>query len=333
MFLTPVSELSLFIPVGTSSGPGASNEAFERFVKNIFANMPVNSQKAVRSDWNCYMRFIKANNGIAAVPATEGLAYQTMIGYVYYLRERFMVKTIRRRLHHLKVLFSYFGCPNPLMTSHELKKSISLVIKKVAKPAGQAEPLSADLLKAHTDKVDLSNLKALRDTMIVNLAYDSLCRSAELRVIRLDHVTKNDDGTGTVFVERTKSDREAIGSFRFISKTTMTLIKSWLDVTGIKEGYLLRAVTSAGTLKPYLATEIAPLSYDAVVGAFRAVNVNLTGHSARVGAAVDMVKQGISLEKIQLAGGWRDPGMILFYARKTAAEHSAAADMAKVMGR
>ena len=113
----------------------------------------------------------------------------------------------------------------------------------------------------------------------------------------------------------------------------MALIQRWLEVSGIKEGYLLRAVTSAGTLKPYLATEIKPISYEAVIAGFRSVHANLTGHSARVGAAVDMVKRGINLEKIQLAGGWRDPGMILFYARKTAAEHSAAADMANVLGR
>lgn len=334
MFLTPVTGQPQFIPAGTS-GQSASHEHFERFVTNIFANMPLNSQKAIKSDWNCYMRFIESTTeaGIVAVPSTEKQAFDGMVAYLNYLRERFTIKTIRRRLHHLKVLFSYFGCPNPLATSHELKKTISLVLKKVAKPSGQAEPLSADLLKAHMEKVDLSNIKALRDTLIVNLAYDTLCRSAELRVLRVDHLTVNTDGTGSVFVERTKSDREAIGSFRYVSKTTMALIQRWLDATGIKEGYLLRAVTSAGTLKPYLATEIKPISYEAVISGFRSVNVNLSGHSARVGAAVDMVKRGISLEKIQLSGGWRDGSMVLFYARRTAAEHSAAADMAKAMGR
>ncbi|MCC5452872.1 tyrosine-type recombinase/integrase [Rheinheimera sp. UJ51] len=314
-----------------------ANHQFDRFLKTIFARMPINSQKAMKSDWSCYQRFIKesAAIGLIAVPDDEDVMIETMLAYVDYLSKKYKIKTIRRRLHHLKVLFSYFGCPNPLLTSHELKKNISLTIKSVAQPAGQAEPLTADMLIEHLSKIDANNLMSLRNAMIVNLAYDSLCRASEMRMIKLSHIDKEKDGTGTVFVERTKSDREAIGAYRYISKTTMELIEQWKERTGLSnKDYLVRALTSAGTIKPYIAHEESPpVSYEVIVSAFKAANVSLSGHSARVGAVIDMVKAEISIEKIQLAGGWRDQAMPLLYSRKIRAKNSAAAEMARKNGR
>jgi len=41
----------------------------------------------------------------------------------------------------------------------------------------------------------------------------------------------------------------------------------------------------------------------------------LSGHSFRVGGAVDMLSKGIPLERIMLRGGWKSETMTLRYLR------------------
>jgi hypothetical protein len=42
----------------------------------------------------------------------------------------------------------------------------------------------------------------------------------------------------------------------------------------------------------------------------------LSGHSMRVGAALDMVENGIDLVPDMHAGGWKSPGMVLRYTQQ-----------------
>jgi site-specific recombinase XerD len=42
----------------------------------------------------------------------------------------------------------------------------------------------------------------------------------------------------------------------------------------------------------------------------------LSGHSMRVGAALDMVENGIDLVPIMHAGGWKSSGMVLRYSQQ-----------------
>ena len=42
---------------------------------------------------------------------------------------------------------------------------------------------------------------------------------------------------------------------------------------------------------------------------------NLTAHSFRVGAALDMLERGVSMEKIMLRGGWEASSTVIKYLR------------------
>ena len=42
----------------------------------------------------------------------------------------------------------------------------------------------------------------------------------------------------------------------------------------------------------------------------------LSGHSMRVGAAVDMAENGIDLVPIMHAGGWKSPSMVVRYTQQ-----------------
>ena len=64
-----------------------------------------------------------------------------------------------------------------------------------------------------------------------------------------------------------------------------------------------------------------------------AVVEELSGHSARVGAAQDMVAAGFELPTIQQAGRWKSTAMVSRYGERLLARRSAAAQLARLQNR
>ena len=59
----------------------------------------------------------------------------------------------------------------------------------------------------------------------------------------------------------------------------------------------------------------------------------LSGHSARVGAAQDMVAAGIELPAILHAGRWKSTAMVNRYGERLLARRSGAAQLARMQKR
>jgi len=63
------------------------------------------------------------------------------------------------------------------------------------------------------------------------------------------------------------------------------------------------------------------------------VVAGLSGHSARVGAAQDMIASGIELPAILQAGRWKTTAMVNRYGDRLLARRSGAAQLARAQGR
>ena len=59
----------------------------------------------------------------------------------------------------------------------------------------------------------------------------------------------------------------------------------------------------------------------------------LSGHSARVGAAQDMIASGIGLPAILQAGRWKTTAMVNRYGERVLARRSGAAQLARLQQR
>ena len=64
-----------------------------------------------------------------------------------------------------------------------------------------------------------------------------------------------------------------------------------------------------------------------------AVAEGLSGHSARVGAAQDVIAAGIELLAILQAGRWKSTAMVNRYGERLLARRSAAAQLARLQRR
>ena len=83
------------------------------------------------------------------------------------------------------------------------------------------------------------------------------------------------------------------------------------------EGYILRSINKHG----HIGDSLNPASISTILktlqeGLKTASNQQpLSGHSFRVGAALDLLEQGEPLEKIMLRGGWQTDSTAMKYLR------------------
>ena len=296
----------------------------------VFDSFGANTKKAMKSDWLDYSRFCQRTNSPEILLSPNEMQNQVR-AYVISLLERLKRATVKRRINTLSVILRYIDAYDPF-SDKLFNKEIKNRIDKISAPQGQAVPLSAEMLMAFTDKMDSNCLKSVRDTLIVNLAFDTLCRGAELRVAVFSNLTLDHDGTGSLLVERSKGDKEGVGSIRNISRKTVEILNLWGEMTGLSSGYILRAVTHSGKLMPP-GKVIKPICHNTLVAAFKCVDPTLSGHSARVGSVIEQFKNDINIYAVQYSGGWQSTMMPVHYGKKITAKKSGSAQLSNKLGR
>lgn len=147
-----------------------------------------------------------------------------------------------------------------------------------------------------------------RDAALIAIMSDALLRRSEAAALDAEHVAPSRIG-GTVTVDRSKSDQLAVGSVLWISDRTLQLVRR-LHIDG---GALFRSRAGRrlhGNDVSQVVTRRA-LEFAGIAGA--------TGHSLRVGSAIELVRRGASLVECQQAGRWASPAMPALYTRSESA--------------
>jgi integrase len=127
------------------------------------------------------------------------------------------------------------------------------------------------------------------------------CASNRKPIIRLNFSKTNQYGAGKVLP---------------ISKELLNLLEKWKEIVG-SEGYILRSINKHG----HIGNNLNPASVSTILKTLQeglkpgSNQQPLSGHSFRVGAALDLLEQGEPLEKIMLRGGWQTDSTAMKYLR------------------
>ena len=90
------------------------------------------------------------------------------------------------------------------------------------------------------------------------------------------------------------------------------------------EGYILRSISR----HVHIGNKLHPASISTILKALQkdlkmdSDEQPLSGHSFRVGAALDLLEQGEPLEKIMLRGGWQSDSTAMKYLRNWCMQHN-----------
>lgn len=154
----------------------------------------------------------------------------------------------------------------------------------------------------------------LRNKLLLQLGYETMRRRAELCQFRLEDVRKMPRDKYVLLLRFSKTDHFGEGKLIPISGTLYQLIEKWKKRIGQEEGSILRSVLKDGSVTDRL--DPGSFIHILVDMQYRSRLRHLphfSGHSLRVGAALDLLDKGVPIEKIMLRGGWGSKTTALRY--------------------
>jgi len=281
------------------------DEMFEKFV-GAFAE---NTIRAYRSDFIQYEKWCLKKDH-KAIPATA----ECIASYVDYLSHNAKSATIRRRINSL-------GTVLKLSKNHDPTKEPEVVLalkrmhRKIGRVQEQAAPLTKTLLNQLLDSCDNSTV-GLRNKVLLRLGYETMRRRSELCAFRFEDISQAPNGKSIITLTFSKTDQYGAGKVIPISEELLSLLNQWKVIAG-NEGYIIRAINRHG----HISDSLNPSSVSSILKKLQksikdvSSKQLLSGHSFRVGAALDLLEQGEPLEKIMLKGGWQTEATAMKYLR------------------
>ena len=304
-------------------------EQLKRFVQAAHGAFSRNTERALRSDLGIYAKWC-AEHGERALPSSA----ETVAAFVDAMADTRAPATVRRYVTSIGIAHRAIGCATTLespVVQLALKRMHRCKGRRQGQAKGLTWPLRERLLEAAGGR-----LIDARDRALLAVAYDALLRRTELVSLQVEDLLEEMQGHGTLLVRRSKTDADGQGATLYIAPDTVALVRAWRERAGIESGRLFRSVTKGGRLGERLDASQVPRIFKVMAERARLppeVVEGLSGHSARVGAAQDMVAVGIELPAIQQAGRWKSTAMVSRYGERLLARRSAAAQLARMQQR
>lgn len=286
------------------------------------------TRRAVRADWQVFFAWCE-RNGRRALPVAPEDLLMFLQDMVVLGKRR---STLNRYVSTIRLVHGGAQLADPTLFPEwklEWRALVKHLAERGANAPKQAEPLTSDQVKTILASLGESPID-LRDAALISLASDTLCRESEL--VRLQKEDFKASGRNfSVDLRDNKTDQEGLGSSRFCSAATKARIDAWCACAGIAKGHIFLAIgrkkRPIASAKPIRAPEVARIFRRRAVAAGVESGSAVTGHSTRVGSAVELLEFGQPVTAVQFAGGWKSPRMVLHYGKRALAGQNAMAEL------
>jgi integrase len=197
----------------------------------------------------------------------------------------------------------------------EVILAIKRMHRKIGRAQQQATPLTKPLLNQLLNNCD-DSVRGLRNQVLLRLGYETMRRRSELCAFKFEDINQAPNGKPAIRLNFSKTDQYGAGKVLPISEELLELIEKWRDVVG-RDGYILRSINRHG----HIGNNLNPASISTILKTLQeelkpgSNKQPLSGHSFRVGAALDLLEQGEPLERIMLKGGWQTDSTAMKYLR------------------
>ena len=240
----------------------------------------------------------------------------TLCTYIECLQVNSAYSSIRRRIASLRRLNRMLGFEDKTRT-----EEVYLAIRRLRSKCleqRQAVGINLDILVKMID-AQPNTLAGTRNRALLSLGYDFLARRSELVAIRTVDLKFTPDGALKGMIRKSKTDQYGKGRLVFGSERSAKLVKKWLLLKP-KEIQPVFCAINHGKCEDRAicdrnVNDIIKRSVIKVKRCERPSDLEVSGHSLRVGAAQDLLIKGYDLAAIMRAGGWSDPSTVSRYLR------------------
>ena len=187
--------------------------------------------------------------------------------------------------------------------------------------SGRHQKQATPLTNNHLERL-LSNcsddLRGMRNRVLLQLGYETMRRRSELCSFRFDDLDIRSDAKPILHLRKSKADQESIGRVIPISHELGSLIETWRKKIDAERGFILRAIDKHGNISSRLSPGSVQLILNRLSDSTTTLDQGKTfsGHSFRVGAALDLLKKGETLERIMIRGGWKSQDSAVRYLQQ-----------------
>ena len=242
----------------------------------------------------------------------QSLNGKDFANYLTHYAETLSTSTIRRRLASLSTILDLSGWNNPTSTPEAI-----LTMKRIQRLKGswqkQASPITQSVLTELLEVCD-DRIAGQRNKVLLHLGYETMRRRSELCSFRFEDLVLHPGDKVGIRLNYSKADQFGAGKLLPISKRLHDLIEDWQQIA--IDGHILRGIKPNGAL----TQKLSPGSINIILRNLQSnaglnIELPLSGHSFRVGKALDLLESGKSLPKIMLRGGWKTESTVIRYLR------------------
>jgi site-specific recombinase XerD len=262
--------------------------------------------RAYRADFTAFDEWCHTA-GYEALPASP----ETVAAFIAHDAVKSSPATLRRRLSGIRKVHRLLRLGNPVDD-----EDVAIAMRRALRTKPRRQKQALGLTRVLRDQLIAAcpeTLQGKRDRAVFAVGYDTLCRRAELVSLRREDLSPLENGAMSILVRRAKNDPFGDGRYGFLTPPTARLLLDWLDAAGIKQGFLFRRITrhwiGPGALHPYSVNRILKEAAKKA-GLAPEVVADLSGHSMRVGAAQDLMADGLGILPIMQAGGWKSMNVL-----------------------
>jgi site-specific recombinase XerD len=159
-----------------------------------------NTERALKADIAIFTAWC-AEAGLAPLPA----AVDTLVAFIDAMADWKAPATVRRYVSSIATFHRAGG-----VTSPTVALDVTLALKRLHRAKGRARAQAVPLNRKRVERMlehGAGTLRALRDRALLGVAYDTLCRRSELAALQVIDLEHAPDGSGTVTIRRSKTDR------------------------------------------------------------------------------------------------------------------------------
>lgn len=294
----------------------------ERVRKALAASLAENTRRAYLGHWRAFEQWCLDNRYFPA-PAVPG----TVAAHLTAIAETASASTLKVRRAAIGAAHRAAGMDDPA-SSELVRKTLAGLVRERAAPQRQARALGLAELAAiraiacaprsgrqsgRTESKENARRRGLADIALCSLLFFAGLRRVEAAALKWGDVETETDGSGLLWVRRSKTDQEAEGDVRYLPRDTLHALEA-IRPEGASPGDRVFGLSGR-----QIARRVEAAAATAGLGE------GFSGHSGRVGLAAELSRAGASTHEIAAAGGWKSAGMVIRYTRRETAKRGAVA--------